>query len=364
MKDLYDIIGVSKDASEGEIKKAYRKLALKYHPDRNPDNSDAERNFKEAAEAYAVLSDGQKRSRYDQFGHAGVGMGDAGGPGGFSGGGVHMSMDDIFSQFGDIFGGSPFESFFGSSGRRQSRSRGSDIRIKLRLSFEEIAHGIEKKIKIRRSVVAPGAEFMTCPTCQGQGQVSTVQNTILGHMRSTSVCPHCEGVGKRIGNRPAGAGPDGMIKKEETIKIKVPPGVEEGNYMTVNGQGNEDIIGNPGDLIVMFNEEIHEYFIRDSENVLLEVHISYPTAVLGGKIEIPTVDGKAELKIPSGIQSGQVLRMKGKGFPRLRSKSNGDQLVKIQVQTPGKYSRKTKKIIEELNNSLDPIKKPFSKLEL
>ncbi|MBT3519619.1 MAG: molecular chaperone DnaJ [Candidatus Marinimicrobia bacterium] len=365
MKDLYEVIGVTNSASQDEIKKSYRQLALKFHPDRNPDNPDAEKNFKEAAEAYAVLSDTQKRARYDQYGHAGVGMGDSGGQGGFSGGGVHMSMDDIFSQFGDIFGGSPFESFFGGGGGRgRSRGRGSDIRIKLKLTFEDIAQGIEKKIKIKRSVVAPGAEFKTCPTCQGQGQVSTVQNTILGHMRSTSVCPHCEGSGKRIGNHPLGAGPDGMIKKEETIKVNVPAGVEEGNYMTLNGQGNEDVMGNPGDLIVVFVEAEHEYFIRDSENVLLEVTISYPTAVLGGKIDIPTVDGKAGLKIPSGIQSGQVLRLKGKGFPRLRSRSNGDQLVKIQIETPTKLSRSTKIIIEDLNKNLEPIHTPYSKIDL
>ena len=365
MRDLYDIIGVSKNATQDEIKKSYRKLALKYHPDRNPDNKDAEKNFKEAAEAYSILSDAPKRSRYDQFGHAGVGMGDVGGgPGGFSGGGVHMSMDDIFSQFGDIFGGSPFESIFGGSGRGQSRGRGTDIQIKLRLTFEEIAKGIEKKIKIKRSVVASGAEFITCPTCKGQGQVSTVQNTILGHMRSTSVCPHCEGSGKRIGNRPTGSGPDGMIKKEETIKVNVPAGVEEGNYMTLNGQGNENISKTPGDLIIVFVEEDHEYFVRDGENVLLEVTISYPTAVLGGKIEIPTVDGKAGLKIPAGIQSGQVLRLKGKGFPRLRSRSNGDQLVKIQIETPTKLSRSTKKLIESLGNDLEPILNPLSKIDI
>ena len=364
MRDLYDTIGVSKDSSKDEIRKAYRKLALKYHPDRNPDDKEAEKNFKEAAEAYAVLSDDQKRSRYNQFGHAGIGMGDTPGSGGGYGGGIHMSMDDIFSQFGDIFGGSPFESFFGGGGRQRSRGRGQDIRIKLKLTFEEIGKGVEKKIKIKRSVVAPGAQFITCPTCQGQGQVSTVQNTILGHMRSTSVCPHCEGSGKRIGNRPAGAGPDGMLKKEETIKVRVPAGVEEGNYMTVNGQGNEDISGNPGDLIVVFVETDHDFFIRDGENVLIEINISYPTAVLGGKIEIPTVDGRAELKISAGIQSGQVLRMKGKGFPRLRSKSNGDQLVKVQIETPGKISRKTKKLIEELQQNLEPIRKPFSKLDL
>jgi len=364
VKDLYEIIGVSKQAGQDEIKKAYRKLALKYHPDKNPDDKEAEKKFKEAAEAYAVLSDQQKRSRYDQFGHAGVGMGDNAGQGGF-GGGIHMSMDDIFSQFGDIFGGSPFESFFGGSSRGgRRRGRGSDIRIKLKISFEEIAKGIEKKIKIKRSVLAEGAELVTCPTCHGQGQVTTVQNTILGQMRSASLCPHCEGSGKRIGNRPPGAGPDGMIKKEETIMIKVPAGVEEGNYMTLNGQGNEDVSGNPGDLIVMFEEEEHPYFVRDGEHVLLEVNISYPTAVLGGKVEIPTVGGKAGLKIPAGIQSGQVLRMRGKGFPRMRTKANGDQLVKIQLDTPKKLSKEAKRTIETLEKSLKPIQKPFTKIDL
>ena len=363
MRDLYDVIGVPKNASQEEIKKAYRKLALKFHPDRNPDDKEAEKKFKEAAEAYAVLSDEQQRSRYDQFGHAGVGMGNDGGTRGFSGG-VHMSMEDIFSQFGDIFGGSPFESIFGGGGSRSSRVRGNDIRIKLKLSFEEIAKGVEKKIKIKRSIVAPGAQFITCPTCNGQGQVSTVQNTILGHMRSTSVCPHCEGSGKRIGNRPPEAGPDGMIKKEETIKVKVPPGVEEGNYMTVDHQGNEDINGRPGDLIVVFVESDHEYFVRDAEHVLLEANISYPTAVLGGKIEIPTVDGKAGLKIPAGIKSGQVLRMRGKGFPKLRGRSNGDQLVKIQIETPQKISRNIKKLIKSLDKDLAPIIKPFSKINI
>lgn len=365
MRDLYEVIGVPKDASNDQIKKSYRKLALKYHPDKNPDNPEAEKKFKEAAEAYAVLSDQQKRSRYDQFGHAGVGMGDNAGHGGFRGGGVHMSMDDIFSQFGDIFGGggSPFDSIFGGGNSRR-RSKGNDVRIKLKLPYEEILKGVEKKIKIKRIVVAPGAEFKTCPTCQGQGQVTTVQNTILGQMRSASVCPHCEGAGKRIGNRPPGSGPDGMIRKEETIKIKVPAGVEEGNYMTVNGQGNEDINGNPGDLIVVFAESSHDYFVRDGENVILELNISYPTAVLGGKIEIPVIGGKAGLKIPSGIQSGQVLRMKGKGFPRLRGRSNGDQLVKIQINTPKNISRGVKKIIENLGKEIEDIKNPFTKIEL
>lgn len=362
MRDFYEILSVDRGASNDEIKKSYRKLALKYHPDRNQGNSGAEKKFKEAAEAYSVLSNSTKRSQYDQFGHAGVGMGDS--PGGFSSGGVHMSMDDIFSQFGDIFGGSPFESFFGGSNSSGRRSKGKDIKIRLKLKFEEIANGVEKKVKISKSTVAPGTEYTTCPTCNGQGQVTQISNTILGQMRSSSVCPHCEGSGKRIRNKPHGAGPDGMIKKVETIKIKVPAGVEEGNYMTLSGQGSDDIEGRPGDLVVVFSEIEHEYFIRDGENVLLEVNISYPKAIFGGKVNIPTIYGTADIKIPPGIQSGQVLRMRGKGFFRLRSKSKGDQLVKIQIITPSKISRKIKKYITELDNELEPIKVPFSKIKL
>ena len=365
MKDLYDIIGVSKNANQDEIKKSYRKLALKYHPDKNPGNKEAEKKFKEAAEAYAVLSDQQKRARYDQFGHAGVGMGEGHGQSGFSGGGVHMSMDDIFSQFGDIFGGSPFESIFGGrSSGQNSRSSGSDIRIKLKLSLEEVAKGLEKKIRLKRSILADGVELRTCPTCNGSGQVTTVQNTILGQMRSASTCPHCGGSGKVVGKRPPGVGPDGTAKKEETIKIKIPAGVEEGNYMTMSGQGNQNASGVSGDLVIVFEEEDHSYFVRDGDNLILELHISFPLAVLGGKIEIPTLDGKVGLKIPKGIQSGQILRLKGKGFPRIRSKHFGDQLVKVQIDTPKKISRSTKGLIDDLKNNLYPIDNPFRKIEL
>ena len=365
MKDLYDVIGVSKNASKEEIKKSYRKLALKYHPDKNPGNKDAERKFKEAAEAYAVLSDENKRARYNQFGHAGVGMGEGPGQGGFSGGGVHMSMDDIFSQFGDIFGGSPFESIFGGgSNNPKSRSGGSDIRIKMKLSLEDVAKGLEKTIKLKRSVLAKGVELRTCPTCNGSGQVTTVQNTILGQMRSASVCPHCGGSGKVVGKRPSGVSPDGMVRKEETIKIKIPAGVEEGNYMTMGGQGNQNLSGVSGDLVIVFEEEDHQYFVRDGENVILELHISFPVAVLGGKIEIPTLDGKVGLKIPKGIQSGQILRLKGKGFPKIRSRFYGDQLVKIQIDTPKRLSRPSKGLIDELKNNLYPIENPFRKIEL
>jgi len=362
MRDFYDILGVSKDALADTIKKAYRKLALKYHPDKNPGNKEAEKNFKEAAEAYSILSDSQKRSQYDQFGHAGVGMGGSQGDG--FGGGVHMNMEDIFSQFGDIFGGSPFESIFGGGRQRSSRSKGSDIRIKLSLTFEEIAKGIEKKIKIKRSVLSEGVTFSTCSTCGGNGQVTQITNTVLGRMQQTSVCPRCSGNGKTVGTRPHGVAPDGMIKKEKTINIKVPAGVESGNYMTVEGQGNENIQGRPGDLLVVFEEKNHQYFVRDGENIFIEVTVSYPDAVLGTKIDIPTLDGISTLTIPSGIQSGKLLRMRSKGFPMLRRSSKGDQIVRVIVNTPASISRGSKKIIEKLSEELEPIRNPFSKIEL
>jgi len=362
MRDFYDILGVSKDALADTIKKAYRKLALKHHPDKNPGNKEAEKNFKEAAEAYSILSDSQKRSQYDQFGHAGVGMGGSQGDG--FGGGVHMNMEDIFSQFGDIFGGSPFESIFGGGRQRSSRSKGSDIRIKLSLTFEEIAKGIEKKIKIKRSVLSEGVTFSTCSTCGGNGQVTQITNTVLGRMQQTSVCPRCSGNGKTVGTRPHGVAPDGMIKKEKTINIKVPAGVESGNYMTVEGQGNENIQGRPGDLLVVFEEKNHQYFVRDGENIFIEVTVSYPDAVLGTKIDIPTLDGISTLTIPSGIQSGKLLRMRSKGFPMLRRSSKGDQIVRVIVNTPASISRGSKKIIEKLSEELEPIRNPFSKIEL
>ena len=361
MRDLYDVLGVSKDSSGDTIKKAYRKLALKYHPDKNPGNQEAEKKFKEAAEAYSVLSDSQKRSQYDQYGHAGVGMG--GHQGGF-GGGVHMDMEDIFSQFGDIFGGSPFESIFGGGRQRQGRSRGADIRIKLSLTYEEIAKGIEKKIKIKRSVLSDGVTFNTCTTCGGNGQVTQITNTVLGRMQQTSICPQCSGNGKIIGNRPPGVSPDGMIKKEKTINIKVPAGVESGNYMTVDGQGNENIQGTPGDLLVVFEEKEHQYFVRDGENIYIEVRINYPEAVLGTEVDIPTLDGISTLKIPSGIQSGKLLRMRSKGFPLLRRSNKGDQIVRVVVYTPTSISGKSKELIKKLKEELGSTKDSFSKIDL
>lgn len=363
MRDYYEILGVNRNASLDELKKSYRKIALKHHPDKNPDDKESEKIFKEAAEAYSVLTDSQKKSQYDQFGHAGVGMGQGGG--GFSGG-VHMSMDDIFSQFGDIFGGDDgFSSFFGGSrsGRSSNSRKGNDIRIRIQLDYEDIASGIDKKIKIKRSVVSPDIKLTGCPTCNGHGQVSQVSNTILGQMRTSSVCPHCQGNGKVVGDRPAGVAPDGMIKKEETIKINIPAGVEEGNYMTLDGKGNESINGSAGDLIVMFQENDHKYFIRNGDDVLIEANISFSQAALGDTLEIPTLTGIAKLKIPPGIQSGQILRMKRKGFPRVRGSSKGDQLVKVQLETPKKLSGNVKKIMKELSNLDGKVRNKFQKMK-
>ena len=362
MKDLYDIIGVSKSASKDEIKKAYRKVAMKYHPDKNPENKEAEQNFKEAAEAYSVLGDDQKKAQYDQFGHAGVGMGDQGGGQGF--GGIHMSMDDIFDQFGDIFGGSPFESFFGGGQSRRSRSGGADIKIKLKVTFEEILKGIEKKVKYKRRIPDPETTFINCKHCGGSGKVTQVRQHFLGHMRSTAVCPHCNGTGKQVGTRSRKAGPDGLILDEKTILIKIPPGIEDGNYMTFNGKGHFGHGGvNPGDLIVFFDEIPHKYFTRNDKDVFIEVGLSFSQAALGDKIQIPTLEGKASLTIPLGIQSGQILRMKRKGFPQLRGGNRGDQLVHIQLKTPQSLKKKEKELFRNLADINGEKRASFAKVK-
>tara|TARA_Y100000389_G_scaffold77190_1_gene73966 strand:+ start:325 stop:1416 length:1092 start_codon:yes stop_codon:yes gene_type:complete len=346
VKDFYDILGVSKAAPENDIKRAYRKIAMKYHPDRNPDNKDAEKKFKEAAEAYSVLSDASKRRQYDQFGHSAFnGMG-GGGQSGFN----SMNMDDIFNQFGDIFGGNnPFESFFSGGGRRASSQprSGSDIKVKISVSYAEIVNGGEKKIKIRRLKLADNASFSSCQMCGGAGQVTRVTNSFLGQMRSTSVCPECEGYGKKVNKIPSGADKNGMIKKEETIKIKIPTGVEDGNYMTLKSQGHEDINQSAGDLYVFFEEEEHEHFSRYGNDVLLQIKVGYSQVVFGDKVDIPTINGHASLKIPSGLQPGQILRIKGKGFPGLGKTGRGDQLIKVQVEVPKQLSREEKRIIKE-----------------
>ena len=362
MKDLYDIIGVSKSASKDEIKKAYRKVAMKYHPDKNPGDKEAEQNFKVAAEAYSVLRDDRKKAQYDQFGHAGVGMGDQGGAQGF--GGFHMSMDDIFDQFGDIFGGSPFESFFGGTHSRQSMSRGSDIKMKLKVSFEEILAGIEKKVKYKRRIPDPETTFINCSHCSGSGQVTRVTQSFLGQMRSTSVCPHCNGTGKQVGTRSRHAGPDGLILDEKTVLIKIPPGIEDGNYMTFDGKGHFGHGGvHPGDLIIFFEEIPHKYFTRNERDVFIEVRLSFSQAALGDKIQIPTLEGRASLTISVGIQSGQILRMKRKGFPKLRGGNRGDQLVRIQLKTPQSLKKKERELFSKLADLNGKENISFSKVK-
>lgn len=344
-RDFYDILGVGRDASAEELKKAYRKLAIQYHPDKNPDNKEAEEKFKEAAEAYEVLSNAEKRQRYDQFGHEGVN----GGPGGFGGGG--MNMEDIFSHFGDIFGdmgGSPFESFFGG-GRRAGRTVvGSNIRIKLKLNIEDITNGVEKKIKYKKKVVAKGVTFDTCPTCQGRGKITRVQNTFLGQMQTSSTCPSCHGQGKRIKDIPPGADGMGLLTEEVTTNLKIPAGVADGMQLNVQGKGNEIAGGVPGDLIVLIEEIPHDELHRDGNNIVYNLHVSFPAAALGTEVEVPTVSGKVRIKVEPGTQSGKILRLRGKGIPDVNGYKRGDQLIYINVYTPTRLSNSERNLMKQL----------------
>ncbi len=346
-KDYYEVLGVGKGATADEIKKAYRKKAIEYHPDKNPGDKQAEENFKLAAEAYEVLSDPQKKARYDQFGHQAFD-----GSQGFGGGG--MNMDDIFSQFGDIFGsafGGGFGGFGGGGGQR--RVKGSNLRIKVKLTLEEIAHGVEKKIKVKRKVQAKGVTYKTCSTCNGQGQVVRVTNTILGKMQSASTCPACGGAGQTIDNRPKDADAHGMVMADETVSIKIPAGVVDGMQLKVSNKGN-DAPGNgiPGDLIVVIEEVEHETLKREGENLHLDLYISISEAALGVSKDIETVSGKARIKLEEGIQSGKILRLKGKGVPNINGYGHGDLLVHVNVWTPKNLSREQREFFER--NLNDP----------
>ena len=356
-RDFYDILGVSKNAPAEEIKKAYRKKAIQFHPDKNPGDKAAEDKFKEAAEAYEILSNAEKKQRYDQYGHAGVD-----GQGGFGGGG--MNMDDIFSHFGDVFGGrggSPFESFFGGGGGGRSGGRqavGSNIRIKLKLSLEDVTAGVEKKIKYKKKVVAKGVTFDTCSTCGGRGQVTRVQNTFLGQMQTASPCPTCRGMGKKIKNVPAGADAMVLITEEVTTSIQIPAGVADGMQLNVQGRGNEMPGGVAGDLIVLVEEAKHESLERDGNNIIFNLHISFPQAVLGADVEVPTVSGKARIKIEPGTASGKVLRLRGKGIPDVNGYATGDQLIYVDVFTPKKLSNDEKAMMKQLLESENFIPDP------
>ncbi|MEE2931459.1 MAG: molecular chaperone DnaJ [Bacteroidota bacterium] len=355
-RDYYEILGVSKNATKKELKNAYRKLAVKYHPDKNPDNKEAEEKFKEAAEAYDVLSNDEKRQRYDQFGHAGM----RGASGGFGGG---MSMDDIFSQFGDIFGGgSPFESFFGGGGRGGRVSKGSNLRIRLSLNLEEVAEGVDKKIKVKRLVNAEGTTHKNCPACNGTGQVTRVSNTILGQMQTSSPCGSCQGHGKTIDQRATGSDANGMIQNEETVKITIPAGVEDGMQLKMSGKGNDAPFGGiSGDMIILVQVEEHPTLIRDGQNLHYDHYISFSEAALGTSSEIPTISGKARVKLEPGLQSGKILRLKGKGLSSINSYGKGDLLIHVNVWTPQNLSKEEKKFFEKSQNSKAFKPKPTEK---
>ena len=353
-RDYYDILGVDRKATEAEIKKAYRKVAIKYHPDKNPGDDTAEDKFKEAAEAYDVLSNDQKRQRYDQFGHAGVG-GAANG-GGFSGGG--MSMDDIFSHFGDIFGGG--FGGFGGGGSRRRVNRGSNLRIKVKLTLEEIVKGAEKKVKVTKYVgchtcSGTGAESggtHSCSTCHGSGQVTRVVNSFLGQMQTSTTCPQCGGEGQVIRNKCKTCHGNGIEKGEEVISLSIPAGVAEGMQLSVSGKGNAAARGGiPGDLIVQIEEIPHPELDRDGSNLLHDHFISFPDAAMGCSIDVPTIEGKAKVKIEAGTQPGKVLRLKGKGLPDINSYGRGDLLVTINVWTPKELSLTEIEILKNLNLS-------------
>ena len=340
-EDYYKILGLNKGASESEIKKAYRKSAIKYHPDKNPGDVKAEEKFKQAAEAYEVLGNKEKRSKYDQFGHAAFD-----GSGGFGAGG--MNMDDIFSQFGDIFG-SAFGGFGGFGGSTTRRSKGTNLRIKVSLTISEIAQGVSKKIKVKRKVQAPGLEYSTCRTCNGTGQVTKYTNTILGRMQSTSVCDNSTGTGKIVINKPSGSDSNGQILEEEMVDVKIPAGVEDGMQLRVSGKGNEPITdGVPGDLLILVNELEDENLKREGNNLHYDLYISFSDAVLGISKEIDTVTGKVRIKLDAGIQSGKILRLRGKGLKSINSHGSGDLLVHVNVWTPKTLSKDQKSFFEQM----------------
>ena len=359
-EDFYKILGLSKGASANEIKKAYRKKAIEFHPDKNPGDKEAEANFKKAAEAYEVLSDPQKKSQYDQFGHSAFESG------GFGGGG--MNMEDIFSQFGDIFGGA-FGGGFSGFGQSQYKSKGGNLRIRVKLSIKEVAHGVEKKIKVRRKVQAEGVRYKTCTTCNGTGQVMRVTNTILGRMQTATTCSTCSGAGEIISSKPNGADAQGLITKEETVSINIPAGVTEGVQLKVGGKGNDAPGKNSisGDLLVLIEETPHETLKREGTNIHYDLYINYSEAVLGTSKEVETVAGKVKIKIESGTQSGKILRLKGKGLPSIERYGTGDFLIHINVWTPQELNKEQKqffeKVMEDENFSPNPNKSDKSFFE-
>ena len=371
-KDFYEILGVSKSSTQDEIKKAYRKVAMQFHPDKNPGDKASEEKFKEAAEAYEILSDTDKRAQYDRFGHQAFGQGRGSGGGGFSGGG--MNMDDIFSQFGDVFGDeSPFGSFFGGGAKRSGTGRsrgvrGSNLRIKIKLNYEEMAKGASKTVKVKKYVLCTtcagsGAKdknsVQTCNTCGGSGQVRRVQSTFLGQMQTVTTCSTCNGEGSTITNKCTPCKGEGRVYGEETVTIEIPAGVQEGMQLSMNGKGNAgERGGSNGDLIILIEEEAHAHLHRDGLNVAFELHITFSDAVFGTQVEVPTIDGKAKIKIPPGTQSGKIFRLKGKGFPSVNSYEKGDQLIHVSIWTPQHVSSDEKAMLEKLQLSSNFQPKP------
>jgi molecular chaperone DnaJ len=359
-RDYYEVLGVERNATAEVIKKAYRKKAIEFHPDKNLGDKAAEEKFKEAAEAYDILSDDQKRHRYDQFGHAGVGG--ASGGGGFGGG---MSMEDIFSQFGDIFGGhfgfGGFSGFGGSRGGGQRVNRGSDLRVKVKLTLSEIAKGVEKKIKVKKYIPCKacqgsGAEgsnnTKTCSTCRGSGVVTRIANTILGQMQTQSVCPTCNGEGKIITKKCSVCNGEGIVKDDDVITLNIPAGVGEGMQLSMSGKGNAARHGGiNGDLLILIEEEPHPELIRDENDLLYNLLLTVPQAALGGSVEVPTIEGKAKVKIDPGTQPGKVLRLRNKGLPSINSYGTGDLLINVSVYIPETLSESEKTILNGLDNS-------------
>ena len=367
-RDYYEVLGVDKSASADDIKKAYRKKAIQYHPDRNPGDKQAEEKFKEAAEAYEVLSNADKRARYDQYGFAGLEGAAGGGAGGFGGFSGSMSMDDIFSMFGDIFGGrGGFGGFSTSGGSSQQRRRyrGSDLRVKVKLSLKEVAEGVEKKFKLKKYVTCQccngtGAEGSggteTCPTCHGTGTVTRTQQSFFGMVQTQTTCSQCNGEGKIIKNKCKECAGEGIVYGEEVVSVNIPRGVAEGMQVTINGKGNAGKHnGVPGDLLVIVEEEKHPDLIRDENDLIYNLLLSVPQAALGASVEIPTIDGKAKIKIEPGTQPGKVLRLRGKGLPNINnygySSGTGDLLVNISVYIPETLTKEEKRALEKWKDS-------------
>ena len=361
-RDYYEVLGVGRDAGESDIKKAYRKLAVQYHPDKNPGDKAAEEKFKEAAEAYEVLSNPDKKAKYDRYGHAAFD-----GSAGYGGGRGGMTMDDIFEQFGDVFGegGNPFDAFFGrsSGGATSKGQKGSNLRIKVALTLEEIATGVTKKIKVKKQVscdacsgsgAKDAGSVKTCTTCRGSGYVRQIKNTFLGQMQTTVTCPTCSGSGQMVTANCQKCKGDGRVYGEEAMEIEIPAGVQEGMQLSMRGKGNAGLKGGPnGDLLISIEEIEHEFLERDGMNLVYELYLNFADVALGISVEVPTIEGPVKIKIPAGTQSGKLFRLKGKGLPAVQSYGKGDQLIQVNVWTPKKVTPEEKELLERMREGVN-----------